>query len=282
MTKFEILAEGFTFLEAPRWRDGLLWMSDMFGEAIYKVTPTGSASRVASMLGRPSGLCFAPSGALIAVSMRDRKLYTVNEDGEQSVYADLSELSASDLNDCVIDQIGNIYVGNFGYDLAAGEPPQPTNLFRVAPNGDIDSVAERLDFPNGCVITPDGETLICAETNGHRLTAFTRNKDGALSERRVWADLRSHRPDGICLDAAGAIWVASLETGEFLRVTEGGQQVKTIKSRSRHAIACALGGQDGRTLFALTYDGKLADVMSGAKRARIEICDVDTPAAGSP
>ncbi|MEQ8659992.1 MAG: SMP-30/gluconolactonase/LRE family protein, partial [Gammaproteobacteria bacterium] len=138
------------------------------------------------------------------------------------------------------------------------------------------------NFPNGAVITPDGGTLIVAETFAHCLTAFARAADGTLSGRREWAALGERTPDGICLDAAGGIWVASFMTDEFIRVEAGGKVTHVVPCSGRRAVACNLGGADGRTLFALTYEGEIADMASGAKNARVEVCHVEAGTSGSP
>ncbi len=277
----EVLADGFVFLEGPRWRDGRLWFSDMWGMAVHHVDEQGRVEQVVEVPNRPSGLNFLPDGRLVVVSMADRKLLAV-DGGTLSTYADLSALAAADINDSVVDPAGNIYVGNFGYDLFAGADPALANLVRVAPDGSATVAAEGLNFPNGTVITPDGGTLICAETFANCLTAFDRAADGSLSGRRVWAELGERTPDGICLDAEGAIWVSSFGSGEFLRVAEGGAISATITAPNKRAVACNLGGADGRTLFALTYEGEIEDIASGARNARIEVCQVEVPAAGSP
>lgn len=283
MTQHEltVLAEDFVFLEGPRWRDGCLWFSDMWNHTIHTITEDGKLDSVASVPNRPSGLNFLPDGRLVTVSMADRCLYVVT-DGGLELYADLSQLAKGDINDSVVDSNGNIYVGNFGYDLFNGAEAKLANLVCVDTAGNSRVVAEDMNFPNGSVITDGGKTLVCAETFANRLTAFTLGADGSLTNRRVWAEMGEHTPDGICLDAEGAIWVSSFGAGEFLRVQEGGDIVDSIKVENKRAVACNLGGADGRTFFALTYEGEIEDIASGARKARIETCRLEVGAAGSP
>lgn len=278
----EVLAEGFVFLEGPRWHGERLWFSDMWGHSIHAMTAAGVCETVARVPTRPSGLNFLPDGRLVVVSMADRKLLEVTPQGELEDYADLSQLAAADINDSVVDASGNIYVGNFGYDLFNNAEPALANLVKVAPDGGMSVVASDVNFPNGAVITPDGGTFIVAETFAHCLTAFDRAADGSLSRRRVWAELGERTPDGICLDDAGAVWVASFMTDEFIRVDEGGRITHAIPCAGRRAVACNLGGPDGRTLFALTYEGAIEDIASGGRNARIETCRVEVPGSGSP
>lgn len=281
-SSLEVLADGFVFLEGPRWHDGRLWFSDMWGHAIHTLGEDGTRTVVAQVPQRPSGLSFLPDGSLITVSMAERKLLRVARDGSLSQYADLSALAPVDINDTVTDAGGNIYVGHFGFDIFNDAEPQLASLILVKPDGSCEVAAPDMNFPNGTVITPDGRTLICAETFAYQLTAFDRAPDGSLSRRRVWAALGEQTPDGICLDQEGAIWVSCFGSGEFIRVREGGTVLERLVAPGKRAVACNLGGADGRTLFALTYEGEIHDIASGARKARVEVCRVAVPGAGSP
>jgi sugar lactone lactonase YvrE len=275
------LLDGLTFPEAPRWHDGRIWFSDFYTQRVVAVDPAGRAETMLEVPQRPSGLGWTPDGALLVVSMLDRRLLRV-ERGTTRVLADLSAVATGPCNDMVVDGRGRAYVGNFGYDRHKGEPPRTTCLARVDPDGRVTRAAEDLFFPNGTVITPDGRTMIVGETQGHRLTAFDVAPDGQLDNRRVWASLGEHVfPDGICLDAEGAIWVSDARGFALLRVREGGKIDGTVSTGSRYAFACMLGGADRRTLFVCTSTGSgpaMADKRDGA----IETARVDVPGAGLP
>ena len=163
-----------------------------------------------------------------------------------------------------------------------GGEPQSASLSLVKPDGTIKTVADDIQFPNGAVITDGGKTLVLAETWGCLLTAFDIEADGSLSNRRIFAELGEYTPDGICLDADGAIWVSAFDQGEFIRVLEGGEITHKINTGGKRAVACNLGGVDGKTLFCLIYDGNLDDIPKGARNAKIETAIVDVAAAGSP
>jgi sugar lactone lactonase YvrE len=181
----------------------------------------------------------------------------------------------------VVDRQGRAYVGNFGFDYRTG-PMNPTVLILVAPDGQARAVADDLLFPNGCVITPNGRTLVVGETFGARLTAFSIEPDGSLTGRRVWAQLEKAAPDGICLDAEGAIWVASPPNAEVLRVREGGEVTHRIPVENQ-AIACMLGGPDRRTLFVLTGPVfEPPEKVRALRWGRIETVRVEIPGAGLP
>lgn len=203
-----VLLDDLVFPEGPRWRDGKLWFSDMNDLRVRTVDLDGRTEDVVRVPGQPSGLGWLPDGRLLVVSMTDRRLLRLDGDTLSEV-ADLSKLANHHCNDMVTDVEGRSYVGNFGFDLQAGESPRTTGLVLVTPEGDARIVAEDLSFPNGSVITPDGRTLVVGESWAGRLSAFDIAEDGSLSGRRVWAQLEGAIPDGCCLDAEGAIWVAS-------------------------------------------------------------------------
>ncbi len=280
-----VLLEGLRFPEGPRWRDGKLWFSDMHAGVVLTVDLDGHSETVVAVPHEPSGLGWLPDGRLLVVSMQDRRLLRLDPGGLVPV-ADLSPFATWHCNDMVVDGRGRAYIGNFGFDLHAQAPLVPANLVLVTPDGHAEVAASDLLFPNGTVITPDGRTLIVAESFGARLTAFDVAADGRLSKRRIWAQLapgsdgKTPIPDGICLDAEGAIWIASPLTGEVLRIREGGAVVQQI-SVDRMAIACMLGGPERRTLLVCTAE-TLDPAASEKRTGRIEAIDVDVPGAGWP
>ena len=287
MTKTtEILIDGFTFTEGPRWHEGRLYFSDFFTHRVLAVDTKGQLETIVKTPYQPSGLGWLPDGSLLIVSMNDQKLLHF-DNGELTEAADLSELATHYCNDMVVDKSGNAYIGNFGFDLHGGESLKPTNLILVRPDEDPCEVAENLFFPNGIVITPDDKTLILGETFSYCLTAFDINSDATLSNRRVWADLSSIEegyapvPDGICLDAEGAIWVASPSTNDVIRIQEGGILLDKIKV-DMGAFACMLGGDKGKTLFISTSKDSQEEICLKEKSARIETVEVAVPRAGLP
>ena len=278
--KSEVLLDGLFFPEGPRWHDGKLWFSDMLGLYVMTVDVSGGAEKIIEVKGSPSGLGWLPDGRLLVVSMRDRRLLRLDSDGLFEV-ADLNHLASFHCNDMVVDELGRSYIGNFGFDFAAKEPVKPAEMVLVTPAGHARIVAEDLLFPNGTIITPDGRTLIVAETYGNRLTAFDRDQDGSLTNRRIWANLEGTFPDGICLDAEGAIWIAARFPGEVIRVTEGGRITHRAKV-STQPYACMLGGDDRRTLFVCTAGAVIPEEVRAGPGGKIEALEVDVPGAGLP
>jgi len=276
-----ILLDGLAFGEGPRWRDGRLYFSDMHAQQVIAVDLEGRSEVVAKVEQDPSGLGWLPDGRMLIVSMRDRRLLRVEPDGGQTEVANLSALADFYCNDMVVDARGRAYVGNFGWDLHGGGERKLANLILVTPDGDARVAAADLDFPNGSVITPDGRTLIIGETMAARLTAFDVADDGALSNRRPFAQLEGALPDGICLDAEGGIWVASPISKEVLRVVEGGEVTARIPLE-RQAFACMLGGPDRRQLFVCTAGSSDPAECIANRDARIEVVEVEVPGAGLP
>jgi sugar lactone lactonase YvrE len=296
MPKFKTLISGLSFTECPRWHDGRLYFSDFYTRRVFAVDLYGTKEIIAEVPGQPSGLGFLPDGRMLVVSMRDRKILLREFDASLVEYADLSDLAPWYLNDMLVDHEGRAWVGNFGFDLMGGATVTTTNLICVDPDGHAKGVADGLGFPNGMVLTPNGNTLIVAETTMNRLTAFDLAY-GVLGKRYTWAafgdpptsldmaQLLNHvdvAPDGICLDAEGAIWVADAKNGRCIRVAEGGEILEELDTDGLGAFACMLGGPDGRTLFVCVAPTFHEAEASAHHRAAIWMTDVDVPRAGLP
>lgn len=290
-----VLVDGRHFTEDPRWRDGRLWYSDFYGHAVHSVGPDGDDRIELELDDQPSGLGWLPDGRLLVVAMTTQQVRRLEPDGSLVVHADLSGIATHWCNDMLVDAHGRAYVGHFGLDLdafvaqhgveALMSPDAPTlaHVMLVQPDGTVEVAADEMRFPNGTVLTPDGGTLIVAETLGMRLTAFDVDGDGRLSNRRTWADLTGQLipPDGICLDAEGAIWVANALGSECVRVVEGGAITDRVTT-SQRSFACNLGGADLTTLYICTAPTSDADACTATPAAAIEVATVAVPGAGSP
>lgn len=296
MARFEELVSGMSFTECPRWREGRLYFSDFYTHRVLSAGMDGSVEVVAQVPGQPSGLGFLPDGRMLIVSMRDRRILRRERDGSLVEHADLSRVAPWHLNDMVVDDAGRAWVGNFGFDLMGGAAAAATVLLCVEPDGKARVAAEGLVFPNGTVITPDGKTLIVAETMANRLSAYT-IEGSELTERRTWAAFGDAPattdveeivgraevvPDGICLDAEGAVWVADAGHGRLLRVVEGGEIVEELRAAAGGLFACMLGGEDGRTLFASAAPTFAEAEASAQHRGSIVTTRVRVPHAGRP
>lgn len=279
--ELKILVGGLQFGEGPRWRNDRLWYSDFYAHMVRTVDLKGVVRDVVEVPNQPSGLGFDPQGRLLIVSMLDRLLLRLEEDGSLTTVGDLSGVVAAPCNDMVVDAEGRAYVGNFGFERHKGEDPATTSMWRVDPDGSIHEAATDLFFPNGTVITPDGGTLIVGETFGNRLTAFDRSPDGSLSNKRMFADTPGVFPDGICLDAEGAIWVADPRGRRVVRVLDGGRIVEEVPLVDRGAYACMLGGPERRHLFVITNQDSGPEII-GKGLGQIEVMEVGVPGAGLP
>ena len=289
-----ILRDGLYFGEGPRWHEGRLWYSDFYDHAVHAIDLDGNDERILEVESQPSGLGWLPNGDLLVTSMLDRKL--LRWDGTSlTVHADLGEHFTWHANDLLVDHQGRAYIGNFGFDyevfleehgiegLFADPDSLSTVMCRVETDGTINVGSAGMIFPNGMVITPDGKTMIVAETLALRLTAFDIAADGSLSNRRVWADLSAHMaaPDGICLDAEGAVWIATALSPRLLRVGEGGVILDEIET-TMNTYACMLGGPQGTHLFAMTAPSSDSRVASLDRNGAIEVVQVSVPHAGQP
>lgn len=279
MLKTAVLIDGLWFPECPRWHNGKLWFSDMVSRHVMTVDLKGNTDVIVDVPGQPAGLGWLPDGRMLIVSMKDRRLLRLDKEGLAEV-SDLNKFATADCNDMVVDARGRAYIGNYGFDYLR-ESFIPAAIVSVNPTGRTRIAAGDLAFPNGAVITPDGKTLIVAETFAQRLTAFNIKADGSLTQRRVWADIPECTPDGICLDKGNAIWIANPMTGEVLRCCEGGKVTHRVRPKNQ-AFACMLGGPDRRTLFVCTAESDNPDKILVKASGRIETVQVDVPGAGLP
>lgn len=275
----KVLVDGFRYIEGPRWRNGKLWFSDCHGSVIYTVEENGTLE-AAIKTEHPSGLGWMPDGTLVFATLPGANIKQVTSRGVETLH-DLSGMGIS-TNDMVVDRHGRIYVDL--YEVMTTQAPPTGSVVFIPPGGKPRVAASGLVTPNGMAITADGSTLIVGETfGGGKVSAYPILADGALGERRVFADLGPERtPDGLCLDAEGAIWVGSAFSREFLRVREGGEITHRIEvPEGLMAVATALGGADGKTLFLIVDETLHASVQTTSK-GRVETVRVEVPGIGSP
>ena len=282
MTKdtVQVLMTGLAFGESPRWHDGRLWFSNWGAQEIIAVDPKGK-SEVVVRLPFPSfpfSIDWLPDGRLLIISSSDQPLLRQESDGSLVPHADLSR----GFNEIVVDGRGNAYINGAGFNPLAGEKFAPGIITLVTPDGSAKQVAEGIAFPNGMAITPNNSTLIVADSYGKKLTAFDIADEGGLSKQRVWADLGEGTPDGICIDAEGAVWYADVPNKRCVRVREGGEVLQTVEL-DRGCFACMLGGADGKTLFMMAAEWHGMENMIGAPRTGQAVTiKAPAPHAGRP
>jgi sugar lactone lactonase YvrE len=280
----EIIATGLVFGESPRWHDGRLYVSDMGANELITVAKDGTSELVAAIPGMPMGTGWlpGPDGRMLIVSSRDGRLLRREPGGSLETHADLTGLNPYPWGDAVVDGRGNAYAGCINFQFGAGEPA-PGLLALVTSDGAVRQVADGLMFPNGVAVTPDNGTLIIAESYASRLTAFDIDADGSLSARRVWAELDGAAPDGICLDTEGAVWYADVPNKHCVRVAEGGKILETVNV-DRGCFACALGGEDGRTLYitAAEFTGPAGFAPGAPRTGQVLTAQAPAPGAGWP
>ena len=279
--EMETLLAGLGFGESPRWHEGLLWFCNWGRQEIVAVEHNGKSDVMARLTtSLPFSIDWLPDGRLLVVSGRERLLLRREPDGAMATHADLRRLAEQNCNEIVVDGRGNVYVNGGGFERPGQKPAGIIAL--ITSDGSVRQVADGLNFPNGMAVTPDNSTLIIAESQGRKLTAFTIAADGSLSNRRVWADLGDGVPDGICLDADKAVWYADVPNKRCVRVREGGEVLQTI-NLDRGGFACMLGGADRRTLFIVAAEWHgFEKMMDGMGTGQLLAVRVSTPGVGWP
>jgi sugar lactone lactonase YvrE len=274
------LIDGLVIGESPRWHEGRLWFSHWGAQEVVAVDLDGKAEVVTGVSTTiPFSIDWLPDGRLLIVSGPEGLLLRMQPDGSLLTHADLTGLSGHGWNEIVVDGRGNAYVNGVGFDLMAGAEFAPGIVAVVTPDGSVRQVAEGVAFPNGMAVTPDNSTLILAESYGKRLTAFDIAADGSLANRRLWADLQDGVPDGICVDAEGAVWYADVPNQRCVRVREGGEVLQRIEL-DRGCFACTLGGPDGTTLFLMAAQWRgPANMFAGPPSG--QVITAQAPAAGA-
>src|SRR5215510_15045731 len=273
MPEIKTLLTGLSMGESPRWLQGRLWFSDWGAQEIIATNLEGNREVVLRVpFSLPFCIDWLPDGRLLVVSGREGLLLRQEAGGGLVAHADLKRLSSNAWNEIVVDGRGNAYI-NTGDAIAL-----------VTPEGSVHRVADGGAFPNGMAVTADSSTLIMAESHGKLLSAFDIADNGDLSNRRVWADLKQGVPDGICIDAEGAVWYADVPNKQCVRVREGGEVLHTAQL-DRGCFACMLGGIVSRTLFMILSEWRGMDKIAEVAQARTGQCltmPAPAPHAGWP
>jgi sugar lactone lactonase YvrE len=282
MSEPEVLVSGLGIPESPRWHEGRLWFCNWIKRQVVAV---GLDSRPQVMASRdpeshPMGysIDWLPDGRLLVTG---DKLRRQEPDGSMVTHVEQGG------NEILVDACGGIYINGADFDFTGGGAPRPGYIKLITPDGRRRQVAGDIQFPNGMAITPDNRTLIIAESFAGRLTAFDIDPDGGLSGRRVFAE--GLGPDGICLDAEGAVWVGTADYA-VVRVAEGGEVLQRVElAENRAPFALMLGGPDRRTLFIMTAEWRPADGLANLQRLATGPCTgeiltlpVSVPGAGRP
>jgi sugar lactone lactonase YvrE len=273
------LLDSGRYFEAPRWYDHRLWLVDSRARTLISVTGEGTPVIACTLQGIPAGLGFLQNGEAVVTDMHRRSL--VRCAGGQAIdHADLSNLTGT-LDDMIVDEIGRAYVGDLGFDLKSGIKNGPYGrIILVEAGREPRIVASDLNFPNGIAISADGWQLVVAETNGDCLARFHIRADGSLEFDRRFGQFRA--PDGICMDRDQAVWVSLLDENSFVRVAPDGRILDRIAVPGRRAVACALGGDDRKTLFCVSMDPDRGTETGPKSQSYVDAAVVEVPGAGYP
>jgi len=279
------LLTGIAFGESPRWHDDRLWFADWGAQQVVAVDLEGNSQVVVQVRFPTFPMCidWLPDGRLLIVSAREGQLLRREPDGSLVPHADLSGLAETGhpWNEIVVDGRGNAYIKNQGFEFPGGTFA-PGTIALLTPDGSARLVADGIAFPNGMAVTPDNQRLIVAESYGSKLTAFDIAGDGSLSDGRVWAELDGGVPDGICVDAEGAIWYGDVPNKRCVRVREGGEVLQAV-DLDRGCFACMLGGLDRSTLFLVATEWRGTEHMAeGPPTGQVLTVAAPAPGAGWP
>ncbi|MEJ6512391.1 MAG: SMP-30/gluconolactonase/LRE family protein [Actinomycetota bacterium] len=285
-----IVLDGLWFGEGPRWKNQRLWFSDMHGHRVISTDLEGDLRTEVEMNDdEPSGLGWLPDGSLLIVAMETQQLRTITSDGVMAVHADLSSVARGSLNDMIVATDGTAYVGDMGHRIQEGGERRTGQTIAVRADGSWFVAADALESPNGHILTPDEHTLLIAESAAARITAFDRADDGTLSNRRIYASLQPSSegppfapPDGICLDAEGAVWIADPIGARVFRALPGGETTHEYRIDGLIPVACVLGGRDRRTLLICAAADWRRDEVRKSPSGIIAAIDVEIPGVGRP
>jgi sugar lactone lactonase YvrE len=277
------VADGFSFAEGPRWHDGAVYLSNIHDDSVERVDVDGTVTRVADLPGSPISIGFASDGSILVSALSAGRIWRI-VDGEVSDFRDVSSLADDDFGDIVIDEHDRIYLANQGMQYPSRIPETiDSPIFLLTPDGISREVARGFNYANGLAITPDGTTLVVAESFGHRLFTLDIHDDGSLGDRRQIVQFEDDaRPDGICCDLEGAVWTANATSREVVRCTLDGEITHRISTGSALAIGCILGGDDGCDLYITTATTALRDEARATRQSALWRTRADVPAGGRP
>jgi len=267
------------YFEGPRWYEDKLWFVDSLAMKLLRVSLDGEREAVCDIPGVAGGIGFLPNGDVVITSMFDHKLLTF-ANGKVSTLCDLSKVVAGTIDDMIIDGFGRVFVGDLGFDLMKGGSHDNGQIILVTPNGDAQAVTRGLHFPNGIAVSQLGGRLVVAESDGNRLAEYEIGSDNALDLKQRFGSFTE--PDGICLDTEDAVWTSVFQEDAFVRVEAKGRILDRVSVKGRRAVACALGGDDRKTLFCVSAITTHKDLMRGKSSARIDSVHVEIPGAGFP
>jgi sugar lactone lactonase YvrE len=269
------LMEGIGLGESPRWHEGRLHFADWVGHEVIALEEDGKRDVVATVDAFPFSIDWLPAGPMLITA--GKELLRLEADGTLVTHRDLSDLSEYGWNEIVVDGNGNAYVNGPGFDMMGGGEFAPGIIALLRPDGSAETVGKDVAFPNGMAVTPDGSKLIVADSYAKELIGFEIKEDGRLANRTTWADLGDGVPDGICIDAEGAVWYADVPNKRCVRVREGGEVLQTIEV-DRGCFACMLGGADGRTLFMTAQEWNGPEGIFNEPRTG-QVLAIEAPAA---
>lgn len=241
--------------EGPTWdaaRQRLLWL-DVDGLVLHQLV--GPERHTATAVGqRVSAVVPDADGQLVAVAgLSVGRLDASGDLG--AVIATLPPDGDGLANDARCDPVGRLWVGTVDRSGA-----QQGGLFCVADDGSVTKVRSDIALSNGIDWSPDGRICQYVDSLAHRVDTIHLDAEGlpVRSETLVHVD---SIPDGLSVDAEGAVWVALWDGGAVHRYTPQGRLDRIVEVPGGFITSCAFGGPELTTLFITTARGGLPDAQ---------------------
>ncbi len=280
----EKVAGGFGFTEGPLWRpaEGRLWFSDVVGNVLRAVTPSGEAkvlieqaaghstAPAGSYIG-PNGLLAEPDGTVLMAQHFNRSIVRVGADLQTAVVVDRFEgKRLNSPNDLAFGPGGALYFtdppfGLVGQDKDPAKELDFNGVYRFA-DGQATALVRDLGRPNGIGFSPDRRTMYISNTEATRkvIMAYDVTDAGTVSNARVFADGTADAapgmPDGLKLDQQGNVY-ATMPGGIWV-IAPDGRHLGTIRAPE---VAANCGwGDDGKTLYITAETGVYRIKLSAA------------------
>jgi len=243
--KVEKLAGNFKFTEGPATdAQGNVYFSDIPNNRIHKWSLDGKLSTFREDSRGANGLFFDKAGNLIACEGGGRQLVSIDPKGKVTVLADKYQGKRfNSLNDLWIDPKGGVYFTDPRYGSRDNMEQDGEHVYYLSPDRKkLIRVIDDMVRPNGIIGTPDGKLLYVTDHGGDKTFVYTINKDGTLSNKKLFAPEGS---DGMTIDNEGNVYLTTKVVAVY---NSKGEKIETINVPEQPANVC-FGGKDKQTLF---------------------------------
>jgi gluconolactonase len=243
--KVEKLAGGFRFTEGPAAdKEGNIFFTDIPNNRIHKWTLDGKLITFDQDSGGANGLFFDKKGNLLVCEGVRRRVASIGRNRRKKILADkYNNKMLNSPNDLWADLNGGVYFTDPRYGDRGGMEQGGECVYYLSPDHKkLIRVIDDLIKPNGVIGTANGKTLYVADHEGGKTFEYSINKDGTLSNKKLFAPEGS---DGMTIDNEGNVY---LTTDAVVVYNKDGERIETIEVPEQPSNVC-FGGKDKRTLF---------------------------------